>query len=173
MREAILRPYTVQPALLVDLDGTIRQSKTGDFISGPGDVALFPDVESVLWTYRTKGYLICGISNQGGVAFGIKLPMQIEAELDATLALFRRDPFQIIKQAYHHPGGRVHPWNHRSLLRKPDIGMLVLCEIDAWDEHIVIDWPSSIMVGDREEDRQCAERAGIAFVDASTFFGRA
>jgi D-glycero-D-manno-heptose 1,7-bisphosphate phosphatase len=168
----ILTPYTLMPALVLDLDGTIRLSKSGDFINGPGDVALFGDVEAKLWEYREKGFIICGVSNQGGVAFGYKLPFDAEAELDAMLALFSRPPFHIIKQAYHHPKGTVHPWNYRSLLRKPDIGMLVLCEIDAWEAHIVIDWDASLMVGDRQEDRECAERAGITFQDANDFFGR-
>jgi histidinol phosphatase-like enzyme len=50
--------------------------------------------------------------------------------------------------------------------------MLVLCEMKARDIEIIIDWDHSLMVGDREEDRECAERAGIAFQWADDFFER-
>ena len=47
--------------------------------------------------YRDLGYLIFGVSNQGGVAFGIKSPAQEMREVEATCALFQRNPFHIIK----------------------------------------------------------------------------
>jgi D-glycero-D-manno-heptose 1,7-bisphosphate phosphatase len=160
----------VVPALCVDLDGTIRYSKSGDFIQGPEDIALYPEVERILWEYRDRDYLIFGISNQGGVAYGFKTLNQNEAEIDATLALFSRNPFHILKTCLHHEKGMVSPWNVRSLLRKPSIGMLVLCEVEAFAEGYIVDWDRSVFVGDRTEDRACAENAGIEFREASDFF---
>ena len=174
----ILYNGTVIPALCLDLDGTIRHSKTGDFINGPDDVALFPDVEAKVWKYRNEGYLILGISNQGGVAFGFKTPQQVNAELDATFALFNRSvgdmgPFHMVKQCFHMEGeGAKFPFNRRSLLRKPDIGMLALMEVEAFDAGVLIDWAASLFVGDREEDKECAARADIPFQWAKDFFGR-
>lgn len=162
----------VVPALCLDLDGTIRYSKTGGFINDPDDVALFEGVGEKIWQYRNEGYLVIGISNQAGVAYGFKTVIQIEAELDATLALFVKNPFHIIKQCYHHPAGSVEPYRHRSLLRKSDTGMLALAEKDAFDDGYVIDWDKSLFVGDRSEDEVCAGRAGIKFIWADEFFER-
>jgi D-glycero-D-manno-heptose 1,7-bisphosphate phosphatase len=153
-------------ALCLDLDGTIRHSKNGDFIDGPDDIALFDGVEAKIWAYRDAGFLVFGISNQGGVAYGHKTPKDVEAELKATLALFERNPFHIVKQCYHMEGGEVEPYNLRSLLRKPNIGMLALCEVEAFEAGFMIDWNNSAFIGDRDEDRQCAESAGMRFIDA-------
>lgn len=170
-KAVVIMPDQVKPALCLDLDGTIRCSKSGEFIQEPDDIALLPNVEERIWEYRHAGYLIFGVSNQGGVAYGLKSFAQIEAELDATLALFDKNPFHIVKQCYHHPGGKVYPYNHRSLLRKPDIGMLVLCEVAAWEAGFVVRWDGSLFVGDRPEDEGCAIRAGIEFKWSWDFFG--
>lgn len=81
-------------------------------------------------------------------------------------------PFHIVKQCYHHPQGKVEPYNHRSLLRKPDIGMLAIAEVDAYKAGVVVDWDNSLFVGDRPEDEECAKRAGIRFIWADEFFER-
>lgn len=163
-------PDRLKPALCLDLDGTVRYSKNGDFIEKPDDIALFDGVEEKIWEYRNKGYLIFGITNQGGVAYGYKLPADVDAEIEQTCKLFKKNPFHIIKSCLHHPKGTSEPFNHRSLLRKPDIGMLVVCEIEAWDAGYIVDWDNSLFVGDREEDRQCAKNADISFQTAHEFF---
>jgi D-glycero-D-manno-heptose 1,7-bisphosphate phosphatase len=66
----------------------------------------------------------------------------------------------------------VVPYNYRSLLRKPDIGMLALMEYELFDEGYIVDWDNSLFVGDRPEDQECAKRAGLSFHWAWDFFGR-
>lgn len=165
-------PSKIQPALCLDLDGTIRYSLNGDFINKPEDVALYPDVEAKIWDFRERGYLIFGITNQGGVAYGFKTPQDNDAEIEATIRLFERNPFHAIHSCLHHPGGNQHPYNHRSMFRKPQIGMLVQCEMDAWEAGYIVDWDKSLFVGDRPEDEECARNAGIEFQWAKDFFGR-
>ena len=163
------------PALVVDLDGTVRFCKDDPegFINEAEDVALYDGVEGVLWKHRDNGSLILGASNQGGVAFGFKTPQDFMAELDAMDELWERgNPFHIIKACYHHAEGDVVPYNARSLLRKPAYGMLALMELEAFREGYIIDWDESLFVGDRQEDRTCAEAAGIDFEWADSFFGR-
>lgn len=167
-----VRTLKVMPALCLDLDGTIRYSTSGEFIKHPSDIALFDDVEAKLWEYRRSGHLIIGISNQGGVAFGIKSPQQDMLEMDTMLALFSDNPFHLVKSCWNHEKGKVFPFNMRSLYRKPDIGMLAQCEFEAFNEGIVIDWNNSLFVGDRPEDEECAKRAGIQFMWAWQFFER-
>jgi D-glycero-D-manno-heptose 1,7-bisphosphate phosphatase len=165
-------PGKVMPALCLDLDGTIRYSVNGEFINHPDDVCLFGDVEAKLREYRDNGYVIFGISNQAGVAYGFKTELSNDAEIQRTIDLFESNPFHIIKCCYHHSEGKVEPFCHRSLLRKPDIGMLALCEKEAFDEGIIVDWDNSLFVGDRPEDKECAARAGIEFMHANDFFQR-
>ncbi len=168
-KQIMIGDAAVRPALCLDLDGTIRYSKRGEFINKPEDIVLFSGIEDRIWRYRSDGYLIFGISNQGGVAFGFKSPLDVERELDVMIALFERNPFHIVKVSYHHEGGTVEPYNVRSLLRKPGTGMLALCEVEAFEQGFVVDWDKSLFVGDRDEDEECARRAGITFLEAATF----
>jgi len=161
---------TLRPALVLDLDGTVRQSKTGGFIDGPNDVEIIPGVASVLHEWRAAGYLIIGATNQGGVACGYKTPEQVILENKRTHDL-TEDVFLCICTAWTHPNGPEPSLARRSLLRKPKYGMLALAENEAIENGYGIVWDSSIMVGDGDEDQACAEAAGIAFQWASTFFG--
>lgn len=173
MSEDTLEPtYRVRPALCLDFDGTIRYSKRGKFINRPEDIALFAGVEEKIREYQQQGYLILGITNQGGVAYGFKTAGDWNTELAQTLALFERDPFDFVAYSLLHPGGRTPPYNHRTLLRKPEIGMLAWCEVEMFQRGVVIDWDHSIFVGDRPEDEECARRAGVQFMHADAFFGR-
>ena len=162
--------YKLMPALCLDLDGTIRFSKSGEFINEPNDITLFSGIEDIIWSYKNQGFLICGITNQGSVACGHKIPADIEAEIQKTRQLFTKDPFDVIQSSFCMQEGNTEPYNHRSLLRKPDIGMLVLCEVQAFAQHIIIDWNNSLLVGDQETDKQCAQNANIQFCWAKDFF---
>jgi len=162
--------HKVVPALCLDFDGTVRRSKSGQtFIKNFQDIEIIPNVERLIWKYREMGYLILGISNQAGVAHGFKLPIEIELEMDTTLNLFKKNPFHLAKFCYHDGKGKIEPYCHRSLLRKPDIGMLAIMEMEAYNEGYVIDWDKSLFVGDRPEDEQCAKNAGISFRHINSF----
>ena len=161
----------ISPALCLDLDGTVRYSKRGEFIKGADDVALFPGVEKRIWEYRNNGFLVVGISNQGGVAFGYKTMEEVQQENMRMVELFKENPFHQLLSCGNHPDGNVHPWNCVSLLRKPNYGMLAIFEYQAFEVGgVSVDWSKSLMVGDREEDQQLAENAGISFQWAWEFF---
>lgn len=154
----------VRPALCLDFDGTIRRSKSGEtFIKNYKDIELIPYVETIIQRYRLFGWLIFGITNQAGVAHGFKLPMEIELEIEETMNLFNPNPFHIVKSCYHDSKGSIEPYCHRSLCRKPDIGLLALMEAEAFQAKYIVDWDNSLFVGDRPEDEQCAKNAGIKF----------
>lgn len=160
----------LKPALCLDLDGTVRRSKSGDsFIKNFSDIELMPGIEKLIWLYRNMGYVIVGISNQGGVAHAYKTQWEIEHELEITLSLFENNPFHIVKMCYHMEDGKIEPYCHRSLLRKPDIGMLAIAEFDAYNNGVIIDWNNSLFVGDRSEDEQCAANARIKFEHIDSF----
>jgi D-glycero-D-manno-heptose 1,7-bisphosphate phosphatase len=169
-----LAPGTrVMPALCLDLDGTVRRTKSGEpFIRNKEDIELMPGMENLIWKYRQMGYLIIAISNQGGVAHGFKLPMEIENEMDYTKRLFKANPFHSMQWCYHDERGTVEPYCHRSLWRKPNIGMLANAESEAYSAGIIIDWGKSLFVGDRPEDEECAKNAGIKFEHIDSFLNR-
>lgn len=163
----------LKPAICLDLDGTVQYSASGSvFISGPDDVALYPDVEDKLWYYRNQGYIIAGLTNQGGVAYGYKTTKGVQEELDAMQRLFKRNPFHWVCRCFNHSSGTVEPFNHKALLRKPGIGMLAVVEYLSLKWGWVVDWEKSVMVGDRPEDYQCARSAEITFYWANDFFNR-
>jgi D-glycero-D-manno-heptose 1,7-bisphosphate phosphatase len=175
MEEVTMSEYKKQPAVFVDLDGTVRASKSDPdgFIQGADDIVLLPNTEEVLLLWLSRGYLILGVSNQGGVAFGYSTVEQIEAEMEATRALFKKDPFDRMLWCVSHPESNHPVHGHRSLFRKPDIGMLALHEKEAMRHNgVIIDYSRSVFVGDRWEDEECARRAGIEFIHASKFFNR-
>lgn len=167
--------WMVKPVLVLDLDGTVRYNKNDKegFINKPEDVAIFEDVEAKLWEYKDKGFLIFGASNQGGVAFGHKTAADAVADMERTRELFERDPFDTVAFCPYHPEGTVPDYAFHSLWRKPQIGMLSALEAE-WRTALrcIIDWPSSIVVGDRAEDAELAQNAGIDFIWADQFFGR-
>lgn len=153
-----------KPALILDFDGTIRRPKSGNkFIQNEKDIELIPGIEEKINHYKENGYLIMGITNQAGVAHGFKEPHDVGAETNQTLLLFEKNPFYIIEKCFCDEKGNVEPFNHKSLMRKPQIGMLVMMEQKSWDDDYIIDWNNSLMVGDREEDEHCAQNAQIPF----------
>ncbi len=155
----------VKPALCVDLDGTIRDSASGaTFIKDHNDIEILPGAKEQLIKYKEKGFLILGISNQGGIAYGFKTQEQVELEIMRMDELLPVDIFDLVHFCNFHEDGKVEPWNVKSLYRKPYIGMLSLCEQQMWDTGVAIDWQESIFVGDRPEDKFCADAAGIKFI---------
>lgn len=155
--------------LCLDLDGTVRQSKSGKtFIEGPDDVELIPGMKEWILHYRSLGYLVYGISNQGGIAHGFKTHAQVEAEMKATLRQLDMGFVNLLYCPFDQKG-KVDGYNFRSLSRKPNYGMLVLVEFDLHRLQHIPDWDNSLFVGDRPEDEECAKSAGIPFMWAHDF----
>lgn len=170
-----MQKYNLQPALFIDLDGTVRRSKSGNgFIKGADDIELIEGVVTRIKAFKRIGFLIIAISNQGGIAYGHKTIDDVKAEMHETLRLFEfhglRLPFDIIQTCPFMEGGTIEPYNTRSLFRKPDIGMLAAAEEETFKRlRTMINYNLSIFVGDREEDRICAMKAGLKYVHAFHF----
>src|SRR5688500_4426246 len=156
-------------ALFVDLDGTVRSTKTGR----PHPVKLWDQrirsgVKETLAEYRAKGYKIVAVTNQGGVAYGLLTEedvIAINRYLDEKLL---PDTFDLILYCPYHANGRVEKYKKDAECRKPKPGMA----FDARDQ-LDLDLSQSIMVGDMETDQEFATNAGIGtYYEASKFFGR-
>jgi len=146
-------------ALLLDYDGTLRKTKSGDkYPKHPDDIEILPGRREVLDRYLRDGYRLLGVSNQGDVARG-KLTMAV-AE-----ACFKRtnDLLGISIEVGFCPH---NPAPIACYCRKPMPGIAV-----AYIEKYKLNRAETIMVGDMTSDKTFASRAGIRYIDAAAFFG--
>lgn len=158
--------YPAVPVLYLDLDGTVRQGKDdalGRFVNGPEDVRVFPEAVAQMALWRADFGRIVAVSNQGGIALGIVSLNSVKAAMWETQAqtgnLFDKMAF-----CQHHPQAD-DPMKARCWCRKPSPGMVIetalaLGEIcgEIYPPHL------GLMVGDRDEDQECARLAGLDFL---------
>lgn len=158
---------------IFDFDGTLRVPITGEWIS-PGNMKLGPAFAFFYQAHRGD-YLIFGLTNQGGVAYGHKTMEQVHEENEEMCSLLRNkiygseskdiDLFEKIIIAPHYPGVDCDV----SFLRKPEIGALGVIEHHLNEQGITPQWNGSFMCGDRKEDKAFAKKASIDFFDAKNW----
>lgn len=167
---------TAVPILYLDLDGTVRQGKDdalGRFVNGPEDVVVFPEAVELMRRWKAGGGRIVAVSNQGGIALGIVGPMQVSAAMEETNRqtghLFDR-----MVWCSHHPQAE-HPEMARCWCRKPKAGLVIAGAESLSRQHHDEYYPPhmALMVGDRTEDEQCAEAAGVDFMWAAKWRSQA
>lgn len=154
------------PVLFLDLDGTVRHGydELGRWVNGPEDVRVFDGVPELLRRYKEAGWRIAAVTNQGGVALGHLTRDQLYDALTETYLQCGR-AIDVTEFCPHHPdGGEPSCW-----CRKPRPGLIyqALRHLGMWHEDEAYLPHLSLMVGDREEDRQCAAAAGVPFMDAA------
>ncbi len=146
-------------ALLLDYDGTLRRTLSGDkYPRTPDDVEVLPGRRDVLARYQSQGFRLLGVSNQGDVARG-KLTADDARRcfertnqllgLDIEIAFCPHDPAPI-----------------GCYCRKPMPGLGL-----AYIERYKLDRAQTLMVGDMTTDRTFASRVGVRYIDQSAFFG--
>jgi len=153
--------------LYLDLDGTVRHrfDEMGRFVNGPEDVVVFPEAIKQMRRFKKAGWKIAAISNQGGIALGHMTIEVCSAAMMRTHDLCAQ-MFDCISFCRHHP--QAHdPYMANCWCRKPRIGLIIeaarsICmKFDGQaPPHL------ALFVGDRPEDKSCAENAGIRFMDA-------
>lgn len=152
--------------LVVDLDGTVRQGKDdalGRFVNGPEDVVVFPEAVDRMAEWRDLGGRVVGLSNQGGVALGLVSAERVCAAVERTHELSGHI-MDRVAWCPHHPAA-TDPEKASCWCRKPSPGGLVRLIVEmeaAYGEY----YPphTGLFVGDRDEDRKCAELAGFPFM---------
>lgn len=145
-------------ALLLDYDGTLRKTKSGDkYPKSPDDIEILPGRREVLSRYQKDGYHLLGVSNQGDVGRG-KLSM------DAAIACFQRTN-ELLGLDVEIAFCPHNPAPISCFCRKPMPGIGV-----AYIEKYKLDRRETLMVGDMTTDKTFASRVGIKYVDASAFF---
>lgn len=155
------------PVLYLDLDSTVRKGydEIGRFVNKAEDVEVFPDVPQLMKAYKDAGWRIVAISNQGGVALGhLSWEDCAKAMMETQRQCFNL--FDKMSFCVHHPDARdlemAVCW-----CRKPRAGLIIESAIALGNQFPEYYPPHlALFVGDREEDRLCAEAANIKFMDA-------
>jgi D-glycero-D-manno-heptose 1,7-bisphosphate phosphatase len=147
------------PVLYCDIDGTIRLGKDelGRFVNTFEDVVIFDGVEDLLWKYRALGWRIVGISNQAGIGLGYMSPQACSEAMHHTNRKTKY-AFDRILWCEHRP-------DEGCKCRKPQPGLIAEARAALTKDHMEI-YPSekALFVGDRPEDQECANNAGIRFM---------
>lgn len=168
--------------LLLDLDGTVRTTKSGaTFINDPHDQQIIKEAAAAIACYPFD-WAVVGITNQGGVAAGHKSLEDAVKEQSYTLELCPRLAAIIFCVDFAgetridvvRPGVlEINPkFNHhlthdklKGTYRKPSPGMLLWAM-----EWSGVDKADCIYVGDRTEDEQAASAAGVDFLWATKWY---
>lgn len=157
------------PVLYLDIDGTVREGKDdplGRFVNRPDDVRVFPEAVERMTSWKARGGRIVGVSNQGGIALGIVSMEQVAAGMLKT----HQDAghlFDRLTWCRHHPDAS-DPEMARCWCRKPRAGLAIEAALSLAAQHHGEIYPPhlALFVGDRTEDRQCAQALNVDFRDA-------
>lgn len=162
------------PILFLDIDGTVRHGfdELGRFVNGPGDVVVFPEAVEMMRRWKAGGGRIVGVSNQGGIALGHQSMEDCAAAMMRTHEL-ADNLFDKIMWCRHHPAAEQLEMA-RCWCRKPAPGLLIEGGIAVASRYSERYPPyMALMVGDRDEDRECARIASVDFLDAAEWRARA
>lgn len=169
MEQSGITRETMVPVLYCDIDGTIRHGKDelGHFVNTADEVKVFDGVAELLWRYKRLGYRLVGVSNQGGIALGHMTAADNMRAVAETQKQTSR-AFDKIIWCMHHPNAS-DPEMAVCWCRKPKPGMVIEAALALADRHRGEIYPPhlGLFVGDRPEDEQCAENAGLRFMEAA------
>lgn len=156
-----LDPGHVHKALLLDVDGTIRRTKSGEkYPRSADDIELLPGRQVVLRKWINEGYQLFFISNQSGVSSGKVSSDIVEAALAHTVKLL---DLPVTEALYcPHPAFPVACFCRKPL---PGMGVYLMRKHKLARDHLV-------MVGDLGSDKDFAASIGAKYIDASDFFGK-
>jgi D-glycero-D-manno-heptose 1,7-bisphosphate phosphatase len=148
--------------LILDMDGTFRQSKSGKpFIDHPDDQVLIPEAVGAAIRWQDAGWAIVGASNQGGVPQW-KDGFWCQLEQKATVALASKVGINLLDILYS-PGtgfdlmsasGEIKATAEKPIYRKPNPGML-FAALHTWAE----DDARVVMSGDMKSDSDAVKAA--------------
>ena len=153
------QPQHTRRGLLLDVDGTLRKTKSGEiFPRSADDVELLPGRREVLTRYIDDGYELFLVSNQSGIASETLTKEDAEAAFARTIELLG---LPVAEVAYcPHPAFPVGCFCRKPL---PGMGIALMERHQLAREHL-------LMVGDMDSDRDFARSVGIRSTDAADFF---
>jgi histidinol-phosphate phosphatase family protein len=152
-------PDHTNKGLLLDVDGTLRRTKSGEiFPRDPDDVEILPGRREVLERWVADGYELFFVSNQGGIASGSVTVAAADAAFARTIDLLG---LPVAEVAYcPHPAFPAGCFCRKPL---PGLGVMLMQRHALAREHLV-------MVGDMDSDEDFARALGARYVPAESFF---
>ncbi len=152
-------PSFTQKGLLLDVDGTLRRTKSGEnFPRDPEDIEILPGRREVLERWIAQGYQLFFVSNQSGVASETVSREAVEACFARTIALLG---LPVAEVAYcPHPAFPVGCFCRKPL---PGLGVWLMGRHRLAREHLV-------MVGDLGSDQAFARALGVKYLRAEELF---
>lgn len=137
-------------ALFLDLDGTIIRTKSGsEFPKNEDDWKFLPGILNKIKKYSEDGYVICIVSNQGGIEMGHVTHEFVNNRL-LKISNEIEDYIRIGINTIYCPSIDM------TYDRKPNPGMAYTLALQ-----LNLNLRESIMVGDAESDKLFAYNAGI------------
>lgn len=145
--------------LLLDVDGTLRKTKSGEiYPRSADDVEILPGRKATLEKWIADGYKLFFVSNQSGVASGQLTHDDAKAAFDRTVELLGLPVAEI---AYcPHPSFPVGCFCRKPL---PGMGVHLMERHGLAGAHLV-------MVGDMDSDARFADAIGAKYHHADDFF---
>ena len=151
---------------LFDVDGTLRRSillpPVGSLAAW--DQRILPGRAERLQALRQGGHRVAAITNQAAVAFGLISETRARRSLEETNRRLN-GALEWIHMCPHHPLALRRRYRTACACRKPAPDMLIQALA-----HFGVTPDQAIFIGDRETDRQAAQRAGVGFMRADVFF---
>lgn len=150
-------------AVLIDLDGTIIETKTGSkFPIDKNDWMFTTNILTSLENVFRNHYKICIITNQGGISEGYVDEADFIEKIETIIEKIESStviPKGYIKYFY------CKEFDATNFHRKPNPGMAYECALE-----FEINLSESVMVGDMASDKEFAINSGIGvFVWAEDF----
>lgn len=156
-----------QRAVFIDRDGTINEY--AGFVRSPDELKLCDGAAEAIKAINASGRLAVVVTNQPVIARGEVTVAQLN-EIHAKMETLLGEKGAYIDKLYycpHHPhsgyAGEIKELKIDCDCRKPKPGMLLRAA-----KELNIDLSSSWMIGDGENDRECARRAGCRFAGIGT-----
>jgi len=146
-------------ALILDYDGTLREciGGNGKYPVSKEQIEIKPRRPEILQSYKDKGYILLGCSNQSGIAKGELTSNVCQGLFDHTNKLLGHDiPVSFC------PHQSAPPVCY---CRKPQVGHGV-----EMINQYKLDRKQCVFVGDYGTDKTFAARCGFQYVDQEEFF---
>ncbi len=156
----------LRPAVFLDRDGTMIEE--AGYLSSLDAVKWYPGTKDSIRLLNRAGFLVCVITNQGGIGLGLfddTFVQMVHTTLDAELAASgaRIDGWYYCP---HHPNATIPELKSPCACRKPGRAM-----IDAACREHGIDLARSWVIGDRDVDVQMAATVGARGILVTTGHG--
>jgi len=140
--------------VFLDRDGVLnRKPAKGQYVTKPEEFVWLPDSIGGVVRLSKAGYRVCIVTNQAGVARGMVDPQDLQKIHEGLSTEVERSGGHI-DAIYFCP----HHWDEKCQCRKPQPGMFFSAQ-----RSLHCDLTRSYFVGDQDDDRLAAERAGCRF----------